>query len=90
MTLTHLDLDRIEGLAGRLRLCADDPMWADHAEVSKRLLSEAASDLTAMITRIREVEGALEPFVKMADGEPDTMRELVLFWAARDEELERA
>ncbi|MFT3816867.1 MAG: hypothetical protein QM750_04430 [Rubrivivax sp.] len=29
-------------LAERLRACAEDPMWADHAEVPKRWCAEAA------------------------------------------------
>ena len=31
-----------------LRLCADDPMWAEHAEVSKSLLVRAADELAAL------------------------------------------
>lgn len=31
-----------------LRLCADDPMWAEHAEVSKPLLLRAADELASL------------------------------------------
>ena len=31
-----------------LRLCAEDPMWAAHAEVSKVLLARAADELAAL------------------------------------------
>lgn len=39
-----------------LRLCADDPMWAEHAEVSKSLLVRAADELAAL----REVKRRCE------------------------------
>ena len=32
-------------LVERLRACYEDPMWADHAEVPKKLLREAAEEL---------------------------------------------
>lgn len=35
------------GLVERLEACANDPMWADHAEVSKALLRRAATALRA-------------------------------------------
>jgi len=31
--------------AKMLRICAEDPMWADHAEVSKTLLLRAAAEI---------------------------------------------
>jgi hypothetical protein len=34
-----------EDLITRLRACAEDPMWAHHAEVPKALLSAAAAEL---------------------------------------------
>lgn len=37
-----------KALAERLQACADDPMWADHAEVPKRLCSAAATALTSL------------------------------------------
>ena len=40
-------------LTERLRLFADDPMWADHAEVPKVVLARAAD-------RIEALEAALE------------------------------
>ena len=84
MTLTHLDLDRIDGLAGRLReskaevlrLLAKDAGSLKAASVISGWIwdtDSALADLTALITRIRELEEALEPFVKMAEGEPDTI-----------------
>jgi hypothetical protein len=35
-----------------LRACAGDPMWADHAEVSKALLSKAADDIEALVVEL--------------------------------------
>jgi hypothetical protein len=32
-------------LVERLRACADDPMWSDHAEIPKRWCSEAAEEI---------------------------------------------
>ena len=37
--------DQLGALLARLRACADDPMWADHAEVPKALIAEAANAL---------------------------------------------
>lgn len=37
----------------RLRACADDPMWADHAEVSKKLLHEAANQILGMFALLQ-------------------------------------
>lgn len=37
-------------LMHQLNLCADDPMWANHAEVSKKLLRQAADALRATLT----------------------------------------
>ena len=37
--------DGLGALVARLTACADDPMWADHAEVSKALLRKAAQAL---------------------------------------------
>jgi hypothetical protein len=35
-----------EALAARLQACIDDPMWADHAEVSKKTLREVVAALS--------------------------------------------
>ncbi|MHB1086121.1 MAG: hypothetical protein ACYCZ0_00030 [Minisyncoccota bacterium] len=60
-----------DDLVKRLRLCADDPMWADHAEVSKTLLARAATALTAsreeverLTARLAIVEPAADSFHK--------------------------
>lgn len=37
--------DGLGALVARLQACADDPMWADHAEVPKRLCAAAAKAL---------------------------------------------
>lgn len=37
--------DGLGALVARLTACAEDPMWADHAEVSKALLRKAAQAL---------------------------------------------
>ena len=41
-----------------LRLCADDPMWDAHAEVSKALLVRAADELALL----RKMAGCSAPF----------------------------
>jgi hypothetical protein len=33
---------RVENVVSWLKACADDPMWADHAEVPKALCASAA------------------------------------------------
>ena len=71
MTRTHLDLDRIDGLAGRLReskaevlrLLAKDAGSLKAASVISGWIwdtDSALADLTALITRIRELEEALD------------------------------
>lgn len=37
--------DGLGALVERLHACADDPMWADHAEVPKKLCAAAAQAL---------------------------------------------
>ena len=64
MTLTHLDLDRIEGLAGRLRESGTKNAPRNSNGVYMSICDEAADDITALITRIRELEEALEPFAE--------------------------
>lgn len=49
-------------IAKELCLWADDPMWADHAEVPKVFLHKIADALDAKDKRIAELEAALEPF----------------------------
>lgn len=39
--------DGVAEIVRRLQACADDPMWADHAEISKALLRAAIAALTA-------------------------------------------
>lgn len=59
MTPNKLDLDKLEGLAGRLR---EEAHLADEADLAYphytdgALLIEAASDLTALISYARELE----------------------------------
>lgn len=48
----------IGGLVERLRQCADDPMWSDHAEVPKQWLSEAAAALEAQAAELVAKEEA--------------------------------
>jgi hypothetical protein len=49
-------------LVKRLRGSADDPMWADHAEISKTVLTRAAD-------RIEVLEAALRKAVSVLSGE---------------------
>lgn len=71
-----LDLDAIEELAGRLRRGV--PYWTppgEHLDVPNvslgdGLMNQAASDLLSLIAHIRELEGALEPFARVAQQIP--------------------
>lgn len=56
-TSTPASASEVEGLAARLEVAASDPMWADHAEVSKRLLAQAAAALQSQAARIATLEG---------------------------------
>ena len=38
----------VRPLRDRLQACIDDPMWADHAEVSKALLRRAVEEMDAL------------------------------------------
>jgi hypothetical protein len=42
-------------LVKRLRGSADDPMWADHAEISKTVLTRAADRIEQLEAALREV-----------------------------------
>jgi hypothetical protein len=47
-----------QALTTCLKICADDPMWADHAEVSKVLLRRtitALTDAEAKLAKAREM-----------------------------------
>lgn len=46
----------VGGLVEKLRQCAVDPMWADHAEVPKQWLSEAAAALEAKEAELAAVK----------------------------------
>jgi hypothetical protein len=46
-------MNAVEQVINKLRACVDDPMWPDHAEVSKNLLRNA-------ITYLNEVEALRE------------------------------
>lgn len=47
LTQARAALKEREELIRRLNACADDPMWADHAEISKATLRKAAALLAA-------------------------------------------
>lgn len=47
-------------LAAAQQACADDPMWADHAEVPKKLCEQTAQELL----RLDAVEGAYKDLLK--------------------------
>lgn len=65
--------------AKMLRICAEDPMWADHAEVSKTLLLRAAAEierLTAALAAAVAEPGAIHQWRTIGcadwyDGHPD-------------------
>jgi hypothetical protein len=48
--------------AKMLRICAEDPMWADHAEVGKPLLLRAAADLDALRRYVSDADKLTEAF----------------------------
>lgn len=47
-------------LADALQAGADDPMWADHCEISKRAASLAAAELRRLHAEVEELRGALD------------------------------
>jgi len=47
-------------LADALQAGADDPMWADHCEMSKRAASLAAAELRRLHAEVEELRGALD------------------------------
>lgn len=62
-------------LAQRLRACEEDPMWADHAEVPKRLCAAAATELERLTACLAKANANHERF------ERD--------WYLRGDEIER-
>lgn len=46
--------------ADGLTACAEDPMWADHAEITKRLCSLSADHIRRQHALIEEMRKALE------------------------------
>lgn len=48
--------------AARLREWAEDPMWADHAEVPKLLCSEAANEIDLLRAALADLVGQIEVF----------------------------
>ena len=47
-------------LADALQAGADDPMWADHCEMSKRTASLSAAELRRLHAEVEELRGALD------------------------------
>jgi hypothetical protein len=65
----------------RLEACADDPMWADHSEVSKKTLREAVRHLRDRITD-EQIESGVKAFIHaVPDGH---FKRLAAFRAAFD------
>lgn len=65
--------------AKMLRICADDPMWADHAEVGKKLLRRAADEierLRAALEQALAAKNAAETEMLHATQEADELRAL--------------
>ena len=48
-----------EEIVERLHACADDPMWADHAEIPKSWCREAADLIAALTARYKSLGGQL-------------------------------
>lgn len=51
-------------LVEQLRLAADDPMWADHAEVPKAWLRRSIDHITELEAMCETLAGALGPFAE--------------------------
>jgi hypothetical protein len=64
-------------LVDHLRRCAEDPMWPDHCEMSKRAVRAAADRIEALEAALAKAVEALRPF---AETEP------VNIWRETDED----
>ena len=53
----------IEGL----RACADDPMWANHAEISKSLCSQSADLIERQAVQITQLEASINKLLAHCD-----------------------
>jgi hypothetical protein len=63
-----------------LKLCANDPMWADHAEVNKATLKRAIAEileLRAIVNSDRELVAQWMIGVGLATGHGDTIEDLL-------------
>ena len=49
-------------IAERLRLSANDPMWADHCEISKALVAKAADRIEELTKALTLAEDVLSRF----------------------------
>lgn len=47
-----------DDLVERLRMCAEDPMWAGHAEVPKTLLNRAVAEILDLRTKLAKANSA--------------------------------
>ena len=56
-------------LADALQAGADDPMWANHCEMSKRTASIAAAELRRLHAVNAELLEALEKLARLGNGE---------------------
>ena len=45
----------MDSLVERLRACADDPMWADHAEILKAWCTKAAALILRMVKKLQKI-----------------------------------
>jgi hypothetical protein len=59
-------MSKHDEVIARLRACADDPMWADHAEVSKRTLHDAISAMDEMAAALRDLVWAYGSYANTA------------------------
>ena len=66
MTTETVRLDAlVRRLIAELNAGADDPMWSDHCEITKRLAKEAAESLVALQAELASLRKAVEPFAKL-------------------------
>jgi hypothetical protein len=72
-------------ITDRLRAAAEDPMWANHAEVSKRTLFEAADTIDALRENLKDAKASYTGCIidlRAAEDERDALNALAKAVAA--------
>lgn len=73
-------MGKYDELVKRLNAAADDPMWADHAEVSKATLRKAATAITTLEAELAAMKARGDKLTNFAETVAefgsDTLKEL--------------